>query len=145
MFFSVGVECPKNENEVFGLVIPALCTEEYACFSAAEKETAIQTQAKNAIETMLEVMKDDDQDLSLLQDKGVMHYRDQEDFKHCDLWLLIDVDVESYLNNEKRRLNISLPAYLVERIDCVVANSPIYRDRSYFLNIAARKELMREP
>ncbi|KER02484.1 hypothetical protein MEG1DRAFT_02939 [Photorhabdus temperata subsp. temperata Meg1] len=33
MFFSVGVELPKDENTAYGLVIPALCTEDYGCFS----------------------------------------------------------------------------------------------------------------
>nr|WP_248000800.1 hypothetical protein [Photorhabdus hindustanensis] len=32
MFFSVGVELPKDENTAYGLVIPALYTENYGCF-----------------------------------------------------------------------------------------------------------------
>ncbi len=36
MFFSVGIELPKDENTEYALVIPALCTKDYGCFSAAD-------------------------------------------------------------------------------------------------------------
>ncbi|ETS31218.1 hypothetical protein PTE_03173 [Photorhabdus khanii NC19] len=41
MFFSVGVELPKDENTVYGLIIPELCTENYGCFSVTDNKEDI--------------------------------------------------------------------------------------------------------
>lgn len=93
MLFTIGVECPKSENEAFGLVVPALCDGGYACFSAANTEQEIAVMANEAITMMLEVMLDDGASVLDIEDKGMMYYREQEDYSHCDAWLKLDIDL----------------------------------------------------
>ncbi|MBR0574208.1 MULTISPECIES: type II toxin-antitoxin system HicB family antitoxin [Pasteurellaceae] len=140
MLFTIGVEMPKDENSAFGMVVPALCNDEYSCFSAADSEEEIIPQVTDAVHSMLELMLDDDFDILSITDKGFNFYKTQEDYKYCDVWLLIDIDLTSYFGNRKR-LNISLPQYLIDRIDSKVSHSDIYRDRSHFLAVASQKEL----
>lgn len=140
MLFTVGIETPKQDNEAFGLVVPALFTEEYSCFSAADTVEQIPSQAVNAIHSVLEMMLEDGADISLLKDLGFANYKGQEDFSHCDAWLLIDVDTTAYLG-KKQRVNVVLPQYILDRIDQRVLTQPAYKDRSHFLAIASQHEL----
>jgi len=34
MFFTIGIETPKKDNESYGIIVPALCNNNYSCFSA---------------------------------------------------------------------------------------------------------------
>ncbi|OOF84444.1 CopG family transcriptional regulator [Rodentibacter ratti] len=140
MLFTVGVETPKTENEAFGLVVPALFTEKYSCFSAADTTEEIVPMVTEAIHLMLEGMAEDGFDISQIKDKGFTYYKQQEDFAHCDSWLLIDVDITAYFG-KRQRVNIVLPQYLIDRIDNRVAHSHFYRDRSHFLAVASQNEL----
>ena len=56
MLFTIGIETPTNENEAYGITVPALFTEEYSCFSAADTLEEIPTQATDAIHSILEIM-----------------------------------------------------------------------------------------
>lgn len=140
MLFTIGVETPKNENEAFGLCVPALFFDSYSCFSAADTIDDIVPMVTDAIHTMLEMMVEDNFDISTIKDLGFTHYKKQDDFSHCDSWLLVDVDITSYFG-KRQRVNIVLPQYLLDRIDNRVASNPIYKDRSHFLVIASQKEL----
>ena len=71
MLFTVGVETPKKDNEAFGMVVPALFTESYSCFSAADSIEDIVPMVTDAIHSMLEVMLDDGFDISTIKDKGL--------------------------------------------------------------------------
>ena len=80
MLFTIGIETPTNENEAYGITVPALFTEEYSCFSAADTLEEIPTQVTDAIHSILEMMFEDGIDINALQDKGYRHYQTQEDF-----------------------------------------------------------------
>ncbi|KMK50921.1 CopG family transcriptional regulator [[Actinobacillus] muris] len=140
MLFTVGVETPKTEKEAFGLVVPALFTDSYSCFSAADTVEDIVPMVTDAIHSVLEMMAEDNFDLSTIKDLGFTDYKEQDDFKFCDSWLLIDVDITAYFG-KRQRVNIVLPQYLIDRIDSRVSHSHFYRDRSHFLAVASQNEL----
>lgn len=140
MLFSIGVELPKDKDQAFGLVVPALCDANYGCFSAADLESEIPSMAKEAIIDMVEVMIEDCYPLLNVQDKGVVYYRDQGDYAHCDAWLLLEIDLSDFAGKPKR-INISMPDTLIARIDEYVKSSNEYKDRSHFLAMAARHEM----
>lgn len=144
MLFTVGIETPKNENEAFGLCVPALFTDVYSCFSAADTLEEIIPNVTDAIHSVLEMMVEDQFDIASLQDKGFVYYKQQEDFKYCDSWLLLDIDISAFWG-KKQRVNVVLPQYLLDRIDNRVSHSHFYRDRSHFLAIASQRELSSEP
>ncbi len=140
MLFTIGIETPDNENEAYGIAVPVLFTDKYACISTADTLEEIPVQATDAIHSILEMMFEDGTNISELQDKGYKYYKTLEDFNYCDTWLLLDVDISAY-QGKRHRINISLPEYLIKRIDSRVASNPIYKDRSHFLAIASQKEL----
>lgn len=141
MIFTVGVETPENENQAYGMIVPALCQLDYGCFSAADDVDDLLPMVTEAITMMLEAMVEDGFDLTTLKDKGVTHYKVDPEYADFDTWLLVDVDISEYLG-KKQRINVSLPEYLLTRIDRrVAAMGNYYKDRSHFLANAAHREL----
>ena len=144
MFFSVGVEMPANENEAFGLVVPALCNDDFGCVSAADYQDEIAEMVREAILLIVDLMVERGMDITQLKDAGPFVYAVNPEFAYCSQWLLVDVDL-SALEGKQQRINISLPDALLERIDNRVKQPASgYRDRSHFLAVAARHELTGE-
>lgn len=141
MFFSVGIETPKDDSVAYGIVVPALCIEQYSCFSAADTESDIAPMATEAIQMILETMQEDGVNFSDLKDAGFLKYKGMDDYAYCDAWLLLHVDVSAF-EGKPKRINISIPDTLISRIDNKVKAKPDrYRDRSHFIATAARHEL----
>ncbi|WP_409306169.1 type II toxin-antitoxin system HicB family antitoxin [Pectobacterium sp. B1J-3] len=142
MFFSVGVETPKDESTAYGLIVPALCTDDYGCFSAADNQKDIARMAREAILSIVdEMVMSGNVDIEQINDAGHLVYAGQPDYADYDSWFVLDVDLSAF-DGKPQRLNISLPDTLIKRIDNRVKEQPdTYRDRSHFLAEAARHEL----
>lgn len=141
MFFSVGVEMPANENKAYGLMVPALCTDDFGCVSAADKQDEIALTVREAILSIVDLMVERGMDITQLKDAGPLAYAADPEYSYCGLWVLVDVDL-SALEGKQQRINISFPDALLERIDNRVKQPASgYRDRSHFLAVAARHEL----
>ena len=142
MYFSVGVETPKNNQTAYGIVVPALCDDDYGCWSAADSEAEIAPMAREAILLLVEEMlRNGAYSPERISDAGYLTYQAHPDYAACDSWFVIDVDL-SGLEGKPQRINITLPDTLLVRIDNRVKSSAgLYRDRSHFLAQAARHEL----
>lgn len=123
MLFSVGVEYPSHDGEALGLVVPALCNDEYSFFSAADSEEQVKAMATEAIAMVVEEMISNGVNINTVKDLGPRHYSKQQDHNHCDGWLLLDVDLTEFMGKPKR-INVSLPDVLVQRIDNQAKASP---------------------
>jgi len=143
MFFSVGVETPKDENTAYGLIVPALCNDEYGCFSAADDQKHIAPMVREAILMTLEDMiQSGKYSPESFIDAGHLTYAALPDYADYDSWFAIDIDLSEF-EGRQQRINIALPDTLIKRIDTRVKESAgQYRDRSHFLAEAARHELL---
>ncbi|MFB9935979.1 type II toxin-antitoxin system HicB family antitoxin [Photobacterium aphoticum] len=97
MFFSIGIESPKSDNDAYGIAVPALCVGHYGCFSAADSLADVTRCAQDAIRSILMCMVDDRFDIRGLVDAGTLVYQTHEDYAHCDTWLMVEVDLSGYL------------------------------------------------
>ena len=141
MLFSVGIELPKSNDDAFGLIIPALCNDEYNCYSAADTEQQIALMATDAITMMVEEILLDGGTISSIKDQGVLTYQQDSEYSDYDAWLMLDVNI-SKLEGKPKRINISIPDVLIQRIDDYVKHSSgRYKDRSDFIASAARNEM----
>lgn len=140
MLFTIGVETPKHDNEAYGLVVPALNNDYYACFSAADHADDILRMATDAITTVLQDRVEHGLENDNIKDLGYRACQQHPDYTHCDTWLLADIDISEY-TGKRQRVNISVPDYLLRRIDQRVAANSRYKDRSHFLALAAQREL----
>ncbi len=141
MLFTIGVESPDNEDQAFGMVIPALFYKDYSCFSAADEVDEILPQVTDAITLTLESMIENGIDITEIKDKGFSHYKTLDDFAFCDSWLIVDIDVSHYLG-AKQQINVNVPEYLLNRMDRRIAALPnIYHDRNRFITTAIHREL----
>ena len=140
MLFTSGVESPKNDNEAYGLIVPALNDDHYACISAADHANDILRAATDAIATVLQDRAENGLENDNIKDLGYRAYQQHPDYTHCDTWLLADIDISEY-TGKHQCVNISVPDYLLRRIDQRVAANSRYKDRSHFLALAAQREL----
>ncbi|EIB5263610.1 type II toxin-antitoxin system HicB family antitoxin [Escherichia coli] len=142
MFFSVGVETPKDDQIAYGITVPAFDRFDFGCVSAADSQAEIPVMAREAILAIVEEMVlSGAHSLDDIHDEGYLSYSDNINYSHCDSWFVIDVDL-SEVEGKQQRINISLPDILIRRIDGYVKESGgVYKDRSHFLAQAARHEL----
>ena len=137
MLFMIGIEHPASENEAYGITVPAFKKLGYGCFSAADEKKDILKQAKLVIIDMAEEILNDGKRIETLGED----YADyQAEYPECKEWIAMDVAVES-LKAKKERINISLTAPLILRIDNFVQSHSEYKDRSDFLALAADKQM----
>ncbi|MBE8597890.1 type II toxin-antitoxin system HicB family antitoxin [Xenorhabdus sp. BG5] len=142
MFFSVGVEIPKDENTAYGMVVPAFSTHDYDCFSAADNQKDIPAMVREAILlTIEEMICSGNFTVDQLQDAGHLVYAANPEYADFDSWFVIDIDLSEF-EGKQQRINVALPDTLIKRIDTRVKQNPMrYRDRSHFIAEAARHEL----
>lgn len=96
MLFSVGIETPKDDSFAYGIVVPALCIEQYRCYSAADAENDIAPMATEAILLIIESMQENGFAIEAIKDAGDMAYKAMADYTFCDKWLLVEVDVSAF-------------------------------------------------
>lgn len=142
MFFSVGVETPKADDIAYGMIVPALCDDDYGCYSAADTQEAIALMAREAILlTIEEKVLSGQYSVEQIKDAGYLVYSAYPAYADFDSWFVIHVDLSDF-EGKQQRINVALPDILVCRIDNRVKENPHhYRDRSHFLAEAAKREL----
>ncbi|EEF4620482.1 CopG family transcriptional regulator [Salmonella enterica] len=142
MFFSVGVETPKDDHTAYGIIVPVFDCFDFGCVSAADSQAEIPAMAREAILAIVEEMViSGAHSVDDIHDEGCLTYSANPNYNHCDSWFVIDVDL-SEIEGKQQRINISLPDVLIRRIDGYVRESGgVYKDRSHFLAQAARHEL----
>ena len=139
MNLSIGLEISDNDESI-GIVVPALGIEHYSCYSAADHESEIIPMVTEAISFILEDMSQNSPELiSKIVDLGMRAYKDFHDFDDFNNWMVLEFDFSPFLGKQKR-VNISLSEGLIQTIDSVVKSNSNYRDRSHFLEVAARHE-----
>ena len=117
MFFSVGVESPKDADTAFGISVPAFDNFDYGCVSAADTQADIAVMAREAILAIVEEMiLSGDHSVEDIFDAGFMVYAANAEYSHCDSWFMIDVDLSAF-EGKQQRINIALPDVLIKRID----------------------------
>ncbi len=133
MIFMIGIEEPTSQDEAYGIFAPAFDNIGYGCYSAADKEKDILSQAKLAILTMAAEAVKEGFDLKRL-DQG---YKDHgKAHPEYNTWIALDVPIEE-LKPKQKRINITLPEPLIHRVDAYVSSHKEFKDRSAFLAQAA--------
>jgi len=139
MNLSIGLELVDSDESI-GIVVPALGIESYSCYSSADNEGEIIPMATEAISLILDDMSQNCPELiPKIFDLGMRGYKGNHDFTDFNNWMVLDYDFSPYLGKQKR-VNVSLSEGLLQTIDSVVESRAEYRDRSHFLEVAARHE-----
>lgn len=107
------------------------------CFSAGDTFSEAFENAKEAITFHIEGMLEDGEELPKPQNVDVhINNPEYEDF----IVSAVDVDL-SHLMGKAEKINITLPALLLHKIDAFVATHPEYKSRSGFLAQLATDKL----
>ncbi|MFK7699930.1 type II toxin-antitoxin system HicB family antitoxin [Pseudomonas caspiana] len=124
---------PGDEQHAWGVEVPDIP----GCFSAGDDLDDAMAMAREAIEGHLEILAEDGSAIPTAQ-KVTVHAQNP-DYKGCT-WALVDIDITKYMGKSEK-LNITLPAHLLTRIDEYVKHHPEEKSRSGFLASAALRVL----
>ena len=118
----------KDPGSVYGVGVPDVP----GCFSSGETLDEAVKNAREAVIAHLETLLEDGEDLALnastLEDLAT-----KEEYKGA-IWVMLDIDLTA-LDSRPERVNISLPRFVLKRIDEFAKNNK--ETRSGFLVRAA--------
>ncbi|THA21346.1 type II toxin-antitoxin system HicB family antitoxin [Histophilus somni] len=135
MLYPIAIE-PGDETHAFGVIVPDIP----GCHSAGDTLEEAYANAKEAIKGHLELLVEMGEEVPL--PTSINNHRNNPDFTEYDMFFgFVDVDI-THLLGKAEKINITMPAYLIKRIDEFVATHKEYKSRSGFLaQIAADKIL----
>ncbi|MEH6350543.1 MULTISPECIES: type II toxin-antitoxin system HicB family antitoxin [unclassified Pseudomonas] len=122
-----------DDKHAWGVEVPDIP----GCFSAGDDLDEAMAMAREAIEGHFEILAEDGS--AIPPANTVTLHAANPKYAGCT-WALVDIDVTKYLG-KAQKLNITLPGYLLNRIDEYVLHHPEEKSRSGFLASAALKVL----
>lgn len=122
-----------DEQHAWGVEVPDIP----GCFSAGDNLDDAVAMAREAIEGHLELLAEAGE--SIPEARSLTLHASNPEYAGCT-WALVDIDVTRYMGKAEK-LNITLPGYLVARIDAYVKSHPEQKSRSGFLAEAALRVL----
>lgn len=130
MLYPIAIE-PGDETHAFGVIVPDIP----GCFSAGDTLDEAFANVKDAIIGHLELLVEDGEEIPL--PTSIDNHKDNPDFTDYGMFFsVVEVDI-THLLGKAERINITMPAYLLKRIDDFVAVHKQYKNRSHFLARAA--------
>lgn len=87
MRYTIGLDIPDKEDQAttaISIIIPAI-----SAFSAADTLGEIKPMARECIEGMLEIMKEDG--IAPAADLGITHYSNAPEYSDYTFWTVVDV------------------------------------------------------
>ncbi|QEA37712.1 type II toxin-antitoxin system HicB family antitoxin [Pistricoccus aurantiacus] len=118
----------KDADSAYGITFPDFP----GCFSAADELADLPRMAQEAVEVYFE-----GENLPIPAPSTPEDWQDDERFQN-GYWMLLDIDL-SRISTRAVRVNVSLPEWLVARID--EAAGERHLSRSAFLALAAQREM----
>jgi predicted RNase H-like HicB family nuclease len=131
MLYTVVVH--HTDDSAYGVTVPDIP----GCFSAGDTLTEALANAVEAIEMNLELLSEQDAPVPDASDASAYV---EDAAKSGGFIAVVDVDVTRFLGKAER-INITLPARLLRRIDEQVRCNSKYQNRSHFLAVASQHEL----
>lgn len=117
-----------DEGSAWGGIFPDIP----GCFTAADALADLPRMAQEAVQVHF-----DGEDMDLPTPSDISVWKDHPEYQD-GFWMLVDIDL-AQINTKPVRLNISLPAHLVKRIDR--AAEAAHMSRSGFLAKAAQQAM----
>lgn len=122
----------QEGDSAYGVTVPDIA----GCFSAGDTLDEAFDQVVNAIKGHLELLAEDG-DLIPLATSLAQHQQNPDYIG--GIWALVDIDITPYLGKSEK-VNVTLPAYIIQRIDQAVQNGK-GKNRSAFLAESALRYL----
>ena len=130
--YPIAVELSGSDN-AYGVVFPDIP----GCYSAGDTLDEAIENAKEALEGFLELSFADGDEIP--EAGSIDSHKNNKDFKDF-IWSFVEVDLTPYLGRSKK-INVTLPEYVIKQIDSLASSKPEYKTRSGFLAAAAVHEL----
>ncbi len=118
----------KDEDSAYGVTVPDLP----GCFSAGETFDDAIANTHEAIDLYLSDMAEDGEDVPLAT--SVQNHVHNPDFE-SGVWAVVDIDISAY-SGKSERINVTLPKFLIKKIDKRVSQRGL-KSRSNYLAEAA--------
>ena len=130
--YPIAVEKPDGDT-AYGVVFPDIA----GCYSAGETLDEAISNAKEALEGFLDMCREEGDPIP--KPGSIDSHKNDTEFDKF-IWSFIEIDLTPYLGKSKK-INVTLPEYLIRQIDVLASTDPQYKTRSGFLAAAAAHEL----
>lgn len=131
MLYPVAID--RGESS-FGVRVPDIP----GCFSGGDDYQSALDSVREAIEAHIELLVEDGELLPAAT--TIEAFLDEPEYAGV-IWALVDVDV-TRLMGKSEKINVTLPALLIRRIDQYVIAHPEYGSRSGFLSRIASERFL---
>lgn len=128
--YPIAIE-PGDDRHAYGVQVPDIP----GCFSAGETFDEALAGAREAIALHLEGLAEEGK-LPPTASQPSVFINDPQ--YQGFLWAVVSVDETPYLGKSEK-LNVTLPQLLTKHIDDLTRTHPDFKNRSYFLQVAARR------
>ena len=132
MHYPVAIE-KGEDGQSYGVIVPDIP----GCFSAGDTIEDALHQAREAIEGHLQLLAEDG--LKIPKPGMIGDHAENPELAGL-IWALVEVDEMQFLGRAEK-INVTLPAYLITRIDKFVSTHPEFKSRSGLLAAGALKLL----
>lgn len=122
----------SDDGIQYGVTVPDIP----GCFSAGESIDKALRSVKEAIESHLEILVDDGDEIPAPM--SVADHVENDDYKD-GIWAMVDIDISKF-SMKTEKVNVTLPTRIIHLIDGQVAKGNS-RSRSSFLTEAAYSRL----
>ena len=102
MLFKIGIEKPESDEFSYGIVIPALCNDKYAAFSASDNFDDIVDNARDAAFSIMgEMIINSDLNLAEIARLNKKDYSSDPEYADFTEWAFVDIEIDSTLGKQK--------------------------------------------
>ena len=122
-----------DDGQSYGVTVPDLP----GCFSAGDSFDDALEETVQAISAHLEILVEDD--IEIPMPTNIENFRHLDEYKD-GIWGFVDIDITPFLGMAQK-INVTLPAYLLHKIESELKNNTKYKSRSHFLAESALKNL----
>lgn len=122
----------QDGDSAYGVTVPDIA----GCFSAGDTLDEALHQVQEAIISHLGILVEDG--MTAPAASSLSAHKDNPDYRD-GLWVLVDIDISQF-SGKSEKINITLPSFLISKIDAAVSNG-FGKSRSGFLADAAMKHL----
>lgn len=126
--YPIAIE-PGDSKRAYGVTFPDIP----GCFSAGDTIDEAMIMAREALEGHLECLAEDGQEPP--KPRELSDYVSKDEFKDYT-WALVSIDPFPYMG-KSQKVNVTMPGFLLKKIEAFVQTHPEYKDRSRFLQTAA--------
>lgn len=129
--YPIAIEMPADAKQSYGVSFPDVP----GCFSAGDTIDEVMSMAREALDGHLECLAADGEEPP--KPSELSAHTGKPEFQGC-AWAVVSIDPFPYMG-KSQKVNVTMPAFLLKKIELFIRTHPDFKDRSRLLQRAAMR------